>query len=344
MKQFLKQNKGLIYILAATAAVVIVFAMSGEIPVIVHELSHLELRWVFLAGCAGVGYLLVRAATLYYYLRRRKQRIPFLRAMIVTGVGQFYSAITPSSSGGQPMQVFTMHKMGIPVADGTETVLVKYLGFEAAFLILGAVLWGTHRTLVRENLGGMIWLVLIGYLVNLGLMSLVFLSVAKTGAIVKLMDWLIDLGARFRLVHHPEKTKEWAKHQLTEYRAGMLALRSHPGSALMILLFSFLQLLLLMSTGYCVYRAFGLNDYGAGQVMTMLFLLFIAAAFVPLPGAAGAQEGGFYLFFRGMIPESLIMPCLACWRFFTYYLLLIMGFLCVVAEKLLNMRGEDDRR
>ena len=54
----------------------------------------------------------------------------------------------------------------------------------------------------------------------------------------------------------------------------------------------------------CLYRAFGLSGWAPADLFTLQLLLFIAAAFVPLPGAAGAQEGGFYLFFRGVFPEG----------------------------------------
>jgi hypothetical protein len=73
-------------------------------------------------------------------------------------------------------------------------------------------------------------------------------------------------------------------------------------------------------------------------VLAVQFLLYITASFTPLPGASGAQEGGFYLFFKSFFPDSLIFAALLIWRFVTYYLFIIIGFLAVLADQTFKMR------
>ena len=85
-----------------------------------------------------------------------------------------------------------------------------------------------------------------------------------------------------------------------------------------------------MTTVYCLYRGFGLSAVSPGFVLTIQLLLFIAVAFMPMPGASGAQEGGFVLFFRGIFPEAHLFAALLAWRFFTYYLTLLIGGTVVV--------------
>ena len=59
----------------------------------------------------------------------------------------------------------------------------------------------------------------------------------------------------------------------------------------------------------------------------------MSASYTPLPGASGAQEGGFLLYFRGIFKDGTIGLALLIWRFFTYYLFLIVGVFMVVGEK-----------
>ena len=78
----------------------------------------------------------------------------------------------------------------------------------------------------------------------------------------------------------------------------------------------------------------------------MSCLLFVSASYTPLPGASGAQEGGFLLYFRGIFREGTIGLGLLIWRFFTYYFSLITGVFTVIGEKILIRRekkaaGED---
>jgi uncharacterized membrane protein YbhN (UPF0104 family) len=53
--------------------------------------------------------------------------------------------------------------------------------------------------------------------------------------------------------------------------------------------------------------------------------MHLSASIAPTPGASGAQEGAFYLFFRWIFPERSLFPALLVWRFFTYYFMLLVG-------------------
>ena len=103
-------------------------------------------------------------------------------------------------------------------------------------------------------------------------------------------------------------------------------------------LLSCLQVLGLMSIAYCIYRALGLNQYTYWDVLTLQFLLFIAASFTPLPGASGAQEGGFYIFFQHVFPADKLVGALLLWRFFTYYFTMIIGVGAVIFDSAWSMR------
>ena len=73
-------------------------------------------------------------------------------------------------------------------------------------------------------------------------------------------------------------------------------------------------------------------------MLTLSFLLFVSASYTPLPGASGAQEGGFLLYFRGIFTGGTVGLALLAWRFFTYYLFLITGVIVVLNEKFLMRR------
>jgi len=54
-------------------------------------------------------------------------------------------------------------------------------------------------------------------------------------------------------------------------------------------------------------------------------LLFASTSYTPLPGASGAQEGGFLVYFRGMFTDANLSVALLLWRFMTYYSSLLIG-------------------
>ena len=69
-----------------------------------------------------------------------------------------------------------------------------------------------------------------------------------------------------------------------------------------------------------------------GQIITMAMLLYVSAAYTPLPGASGAQEGVFALYFANIFPSGIRLMALLLWRFFTYYISLIIGAIVTIVK------------
>ena len=127
MKKAIRKYAGVIYIALMSAAVLIVLSCTDELGQVWTAMDSLDGRWVFAAlGCIA-AYLFLRMAALRHYLARHGVRISWRTAMGATGVGQFYSAITPSASGGQPMQVLWLRRRGVPSSLGTACVSAKFL-------------------------------------------------------------------------------------------------------------------------------------------------------------------------------------------------------------------------
>ena len=69
------------------------------------------------------------------------------------------------------------------------------------------------------------------------------------------------------------------------------------------------------------------------QIITLDVLEYTAAAYTPLPGASGAQEVMFAQAFGGVFGENTF-PAQLLWRFFTFYISLIIGLIVVTADGL----------
>ena len=106
------------------------------------------------------------------------------------------------------------------------------------------------------------------------------------------------------------------------------------------------QLMSLMLVIIATYQAFGLSGISVGELLAMGVLLYIGASYTPLPGASGAQEGGFAVLFRGIFPDAQLFVALLIWRFSTYYLSILAGAALTVAENLgaLRKRRTQEKR
>lgn len=334
MRAFFKKYFGPAYVLLITTVVICILIGNGELGMIFEALSSLEARWVWAAGGCIAVYLLLRMTQLKYYLARRGCRISWLQAAEVTGAGQFYSAITPSASGGQPMQVLHLHRMGVPVSLGTACISVKFLGFQTGFLALGGVLAAAKWEMISEQLNGFRWLVALGYVINAALIVAVLLTIPQSCIVDRLIRFVIRMGERIRIVKDGDQAFENFRDSLKDYRDALVQMTKSPLDALVMFALSVLQVTAYMWVVVCLYRAFRLTGAPDGELFTLQLMLFIAAAFVPLPGAAGAQESGFCAFFAGIFPEESLIAAMVCWRFFSYYLLLAMGLVLMLPSQI----------
>lgn len=82
-----------------------------------------------------------------------------------------------------------------------------------------------------------------------------------------------------------------------------------------------------------VYRAFG--NYGISflQIIPTQAFLLLIMTFIPTPGSGVGAEGGFYLLFNTIFKEGTINMSILFWRFYTFYLPIIVGALFLIPIK-----------
>ena len=295
-------------------------------------------RWLF--GGFGLWFLsiVMEALVNQCFFIWQHVKIRFFSTLHITLLGMFYSNVTPAATGGQPMQVFAFKNRGVPVGVSSSSLAVKFFCFQTSLLIGGAVLWLTQQEAVNTCVGDAKWMIFAGFAIN-GLSVAAVLLLAINRNIVRfIIVFILRAGHRLRLVKDLARSSSRADAALNDFSASVDMLVHHPLQILLLLLLSWIQIILLMSASYCVYLALHMRGHPYLLLMTLQWLLFIAASFTPLPGASGVQEGGFFLFYESIFPPALQFPALLLWRAITYYMALLVGLGSVVAESVRSIR------
>ena len=100
-------------------------------------LSDADIRYVVLAVAAVIAFILGESVVIWYLLRRLGTRPRFSHCCLFSFVGFFYSAITPSASGGQPMQVLYMRRDGIGGAVSTVVLAIVTITYKLVLVVVG---------------------------------------------------------------------------------------------------------------------------------------------------------------------------------------------------------------
>lgn len=325
-----------------TLAVVLLVGVNGEeMSSAIAAFKEIEPQWIALCALSYLGTVALDAGSLYYFLRRQGQKISFPYAVMVSIMGSYYSNITPGATGGQPMQVYYMAKKKVSVGVATSALTVKFFCFQFMLAVLGTVLWIANGPFIYEQLGRNRWILIVGYSYNCFTVCLVLLMALVKKPVQVILRLVIRLGKKLHLVKDEEATlNRWNEVHDTFYDS-IRQIARHPIDLMVQLVYATLHLLSLMAVIYFLYEAFGLSGVGYWQLTALGLMLYTSAAYTPLPGASGAQEGVFALYFSQVFPDGIRLMALLLWRFFTYYVSLIVGAVTSVMHGFLSGRHKE---
>lgn len=325
--------------IGVTILVIILIMVFGETSIedIGNALKGFNIWWMVACIGALLLYWLSDAWLLYDITAYMYKAEPFLQSIKVGIIGLYYSALTPSSTGGQPMQVVYMKRNKVPVGTATCIVCIKFVVYELSLCtiyLIGMLIRGVEY---YNNNNEAFWLAALGFVINLTAVFFIILTIVNKKLVLKAGSWIIRAFSKIRIIKKKESTLENFQNTIDEYHTAASYISRYKLRALGSYLISVLNLAFLFVIPYLIYLSFGFTKFSIFDIFIMESFLFLAVSFFPLPGAAGASETGFMLFFGPFFGAATIVAMMI-WRFLTYYLMLIVGSVLVVLDEVFSIR------
>ena len=311
-------------IIGVPVIVIVIGLCSGDLAASWEALQRARPVFLVCAISCYAGYLMGNGLSLIASLRSQGYRFGLGDAFITSCLGQYYSNITPSASGGQPMQIYRMHKRDIPIAVATSATVMHFIAYQIMITVLTTALGIAYWQYIYDHLRSYWFILLIVYLIN-ALSGLGVMMLSCTRRPVRfVLRWIVRLGERFRLLKDPQATHDKLTQTHDRFYDSMRVMLHHKGLIAWQMLICGLQAVALMSVLYFVYRALGFYGFTWPFMVAMSFMELISAAYAPMPGASGARESVFTLYFGQIFPGSTRIVALLIWRFISYYLLILI--------------------
>lgn len=267
----------------------------------------------FLFLCVGLMllYLSCEALSTFLVLRTLGTPAPLRRCLGYACVGFYFSTVTPSSTGGQPMQVYAMIRDGIPGAHGALDMLFISVCYQAATALYALGAWLCFPAL-PAGLGKGLWvLLLFGFVCTTLLTAGMVLLLARPGWCGKLADVAAALLRRLPFVKDADGLRAKWEDPIAQYAQGGKELWRRPYLFPVLLALSLLQLSCLYLVPWTVYRAFGLSGHNVFELTALQSLMAVAVGLLPLPGSTGAAETAFLqafaVFFGPLVGPAVVL-------------------------------------
>jgi uncharacterized protein (TIRG00374 family) len=284
--------------------------------------------------CIALSELLARGAKVW--LSAIAMRIPmsYRLALRASAGGDFGAAITPNKSGAEPARYLIMTEDGMRPA---QILLVIYAELFLEMISLALVAIALY--LIFRNAGstliGVIGAVGLYALFVLGTGAIAWVLSAKYGTTGPPPKWARRLklrGARWRKVQHGLATLRTAISGIRHMRLGVTALA---------LLASILHIGLRIAILPAIVYSLGETHVPLAPLVLWPVALMWGSAVAPLPGGGGAIEVAFKAALGHAIPARIFGATLVWWRFYTFYLFILLGALAAGGTVLRALRDED---
>lgn len=278
-------------------------------------------RYILVAIIAMCLYLLGETINITRILKELGEKSTFLRNIRYTLIGFFFSSITPAASGGQPMEIYYMHKEKIAVANSTLALLVHLTSFQIVTITLGILSTILHFEIVKS---GLIYLVVLGILLNSTALTLLAISIFSKRLSKGLINFAVKV-LRFFRIPNIEKKQESLEKELEKYQESAVYIKEHKKLMIKTLVTTFIQVIIYYSIPYWVYLAFGFTGYNFFQIVTLQAMLYAIVSGIPSPGAVGVSEGAFIEIFKGVFPATMMNSAILLNRGASFYLFVIIS-------------------
>lgn len=316
-----------------------------DIDGIVSALGELNGFFMILALSMALMYIVCEGYMIWMMVGGKWSIRKFLRCTGYSFIGFFYSGITPSASGGQPMQLYYMSRDGLRFSKSCAALTVIAATNKFVLASLGVILlifWnGPLHDVFEDHMG---WY-------YLGLIVLVFwvivLAFLMYGPNV-IQRVLLRFLAFLEKIHilKPSSTRDGKVISFFDgYRDIMHELNDHKKKIVIIGIISYFQRFCLVALTYVIYKGFGLAGTSAVKIILVQLAIMIAVDMLPLPGAQGISEFLYRRVFATVFVGDYLTASMCVTRLSSFYFLLILGMLVVAvktARKLVKSRKKVD--
>lgn len=337
VKQKSKKSKiiNFMFIFAVFVGLIIYMINEDGIENIKTVLKNANYVWIIAGLACLVVEWLSESLIMHIPLKKMYPKQKYKLSLQTNIIGRLFNNITPFSSGGQPFIAYILKRHGLRASDTLSVLMMKFVVYQIGLFAWVLILLLTNLEFFNQTFGNYIWLVVLGFVMNLIATVFILTAGINKNIILKIAKPFIKLGSKIkigkkRLVKDLDATLIKIDGSISNYSEQFNKMKGQRKTLLKMFAIQMIQLLAYFSIPFMIYQAFGNAGTSYIQVLLVQAILLLVMSFIPTPGSGLGAEGGFALFYRTIFATGLNLAILF-WRIYTFYLPIIVGVLVFVA-------------
>ena len=316
-----------ITLLIIFTGIVLYFSLKDNFSATINQIITMDIKYLLVAFFLLFIFWIFRSYPMYSFCKKINNNFKYKQSFQLTLRTQFFNAVTPFATGGQPYQIYYLKQCGINYAASTGIVLQNFIVYQIALVTLGLVALFCNMIFgIFNNEPLLQKLIALGFIINTLVIVVMFLVAFDRKVNKKLISLGIIVLTKLHIVKDKEKQlKKWDE-SINSFHENAKILLKDKMNFFCNIIYNFIALCCLYLIPFFVYIAMGqTTGLNPGVAIITSAYIMIIGSFVPIPGATGGLEYGFVQFYGNFFTGSVLSATMLVWRFITYYFGLIVG-------------------
>ncbi len=310
----------------------------GSLRIISSSIRNIKFYYVIIGVSIIALYFVLQGLYMKKMLNLFHKKISLKRGMLYSMIEFYFSGITPSSTGGQPVQLYYMTKDKIPVKTSYIVLILNTIYFKIVLLVLSIIILIFRSSYVFSNDFVYLMFIFLGFLFDLVIILSGLLLLFNKKVVKKIISVVYKFGKNIKFIKNKIANKD-IDTILEKYNSEIEVLKANKKVLWETFFITFIQRLLLFSIAYVVYKALGFSEYSYIDLLTIQITVQVAIEVLPLPGGAWLSENMLYDMFNTIFNVSFANVGMLLTRTFSFYIpLLTCGFIILIYSTIIKRR------
>lgn len=296
--------------------------------------------WMIIALVCMFCFIFFEGAAIICVLRSLGYRKDSKSGILYSAADIFFSAITPSSTGGQPASIYFMIRGGIPGSIATIVLLINLVMYTLSIIIIGFL-----SIMMRSGLFAKLTifskiLLVLSSIVLIGLVALLYLLIKRRQILHGIGNKLIALLATVHIIKHTERLKKRFSVSMDSYEEAANMIKGQNKMLWKVFLLNIAQRVSQISVAMMVFLATGGSPGKAGDIWIAQSYVTLGSNLVPVPGSMGIADYMMLDSFSKIVPNDFAVQLELISRSIAFYSCVIISGIIIFIGYLYRGKGD----
>ena len=303
------------------------------VEAVLTAMKQMSFAHLLLAIAIALFFVSAEGVMIWYLLRSIDGTSSLFSCIRCSFIGFLFSGITPSATGGQPMQLYYLKRDGNSWSLSSVALMTVALMYKLVLVLFGVGILLFWHAPLRGYLGtGYYRLFLLGLTLNT-LLVVGLLMVMFTPSVIRLLSGKAEwLAVKLHLLKKAGSKQARLDHFMDNYQNALSFLKEHKRKMFVVLLGTVVQRAAVFALTYVVYRGMGMSGVALTTIMWLQAAVYIAVDMLPIPGAQGITEAMYRRAFLIIFTAGHVTASMCISRGVSFYLMICVGLVVTLYE------------